>query len=46
MIFHEDEQEFTGEYTQKLDLSNSPRGIYMVQIKTQGSFVSKRIVLQ
>ena len=46
MIFHEDEQEFIGEYTQKLDLSNSPRGIYMVQIKTQGSFVSKRIVLQ
>ena len=30
----------------KVDLSNYPRGIYVVQIKTQDSFVNKRLVLQ
>ena len=34
------------EYTKEVNLSDYPRGIYMVQIRTKGSFVSKRIVLQ
>ena len=46
IVLHEDRKEFVGEYTKKVDLSNWPRGIYMVQIKTKDSFVSKRIVLQ
>ncbi|MBT3621558.1 MAG: T9SS type A sorting domain-containing protein, partial [Flavobacteriales bacterium] len=46
LVSYEDKQDFIGEYTKKVDLSNWPRGIYMVQIKTQDSFVSKRIVLQ
>tara|TARA_X000000368_G_scaffold357402_1_gene299779 strand:+ start:801 stop:1235 length:435 start_codon:yes stop_codon:yes gene_type:complete len=46
LAFHEDRKEFVGEYTKKVDLSNWPRGIYMVQIRTQDLFVSKRIVLQ
>jgi fibronectin type 3 domain-containing protein len=46
MIYQEDRQDFIGEYTKLVDLSNWHRGIYMVQIQTQGSFVSKRIVLQ
>ena len=46
MVSREDKQQFIGEYTKLVDLSNWPRGIYMVQIKTQNSFVSKRIVLQ
>ena len=46
IISQEDRQDFIGEYVKLVDLSNWPRGIYMVQIQTQDSFVSKRIVLQ
>ena len=46
LISNEDRQNFVGEYTKQVDLSDYPRGIYMVQIKTQNSFVTKRIVLQ
>tara|TARA_B100001540_G_C15341169_1_gene432518 strand:- start:205 stop:582 length:378 start_codon:yes stop_codon:yes gene_type:complete len=46
MVSREDKQQFIGEYTKLVDLSNWPRGIYIVQIKTQDSIVSKRLVLQ
>jgi hypothetical protein len=46
ILSNEDKQDFVGEYAKTVDLSNWPRGIYMVQIKTKNSFVSKRIVLQ
>ena len=46
VIFNEEKQDFVGEYTKMVDLSNWPRGIYMGQIRTRNSFVSKRIVLQ
>ena len=46
LVSKEDKQDFIGEYTNQVDLSDSPRGIYMLQIRTQDSFVSKRIVLQ
>ena len=46
IVSNENRRDFVGEYTKKVDLSNWPRGIYMVQIKTKDSFVSKRIVLQ
>jgi hypothetical protein len=46
IVSREDKQNFIGEFTKKVDLSDYPRGIYMVQIKTNASFVSKRIVLQ
>jgi len=46
LVSKEDKQDFIGEYTKQVDLSDSPRGIYMLQIMTQDSFVSKRIVLQ
>ena len=45
MISHEYKQQFVGEYTKKINLSNWPKGIYMVQVRTQRSFISKRIVL-
>jgi hypothetical protein len=46
LVSKEDKQDFIGEYTKQVDLSDFPRGIYMLQIRTQDSFVSKRIVLQ
>jgi hypothetical protein len=46
LVSTEAKQDFVGEYTKAVDLSNWPRGIYMIQIKTMESFVYKRIVLQ
>ena len=46
LVSQEDKQDFIGEYIKQVDLSDYPRGIYMLQIRTQNSFVSKRIVLQ
>ncbi len=46
VITTEEKKAFVGEYIKQLDLSEYPRGIYMVQIKTNDSFVSKRVVLQ
>ena len=46
VISYEEKQDFVGEYTKSVDLSAYSKGIYMVQIKTQESFITKRIVLQ
>jgi len=46
LVSQEEKQDFIGEYTKQVNLSDYPRGIYMVQIRTNDSFVSKRIVLQ
>ena len=42
----ENKELFIGEFTKQVNLSEYPRGIYIVQIKTNDSFISKRIVLQ
>ena len=42
----ENKELFVGEYTKQVDLSEHPRGIYMVQIKTNNSFITKRVVVQ
>jgi hypothetical protein len=46
LITQENKKDFIGEFTKRVDLSGYPKGIYMLQIKTTNSFVSKRIVLQ
>jgi hypothetical protein len=46
LISYEEKQDFVGEYTKSVDLSAYSKGIYIVLIKTQDSFVTKRIVLQ
>ena len=46
IIHLEKKQSFIGEYTKKINLSAYPKGIYIVQIKTTDSFVSKRVVVQ
>ena len=42
----ENKKLFIGEFTKQVNLSEYPRGIYIVQIETNDSFISKRIVLQ
>tara|TARA_Y100000385_G_scaffold154737_1_gene160448 strand:- start:9446 stop:10303 length:858 start_codon:yes stop_codon:yes gene_type:complete len=46
VIMIENKEMFVGEYTKQVDLSEYPRGIYMVQIKTNNSFITKRVVVQ
>jgi hypothetical protein len=46
VIMTENKEMFVGEYTKQVDLSEYPRGIYMVQIKTNNSFITKRVVVQ
>ena len=46
VIMIENKEMFVGEYTKQVDLSEYPKGIYMVQIKTNNSFITKRVVVQ
>ena len=46
IVYNELCKGFSGEYTRKVDLINQPKGIYMVQIRTRDSLISKRLVLQ
>ncbi|MGY8987203.1 MAG: T9SS type A sorting domain-containing protein, partial [Flavobacteriales bacterium] len=46
VIMKENKQQFIGEYTKQVDLSTYSKGIYMVKIRTNDSFVSKRILVQ
>jgi hypothetical protein len=46
LVSQEEKQDFIGEYAKQVNLSDYPRGIYMVQIRTNDSFISKRIVIQ
>ena len=45
-IFNDNRPEFSGEYNKQIDLSNYPKGVYIVQIYTGTSYVSKRLVVQ
>ena len=46
LIFEENKINFTGEYSNQLDISSYPAGVYILKIKTKESFVNKRIILQ
>ena len=39
-------QQFTGEYTQGIDLSNYARGIYFLEIETSNGIINKKLILQ
>ena len=46
IIVKENEYLFIGEFTKQIDLSEYPKGIYVIKIQTGDSFVSRRLVLQ
>jgi len=46
LVFEENIGKFTGEFTKSLDLSMSPKGIYILEIKNDDNFISKKIVIQ
>ena len=46
VLYNENNKQFIGQYLRKVDVSENPKGVYIIQIKTDNSFVSKRVVVQ
>jgi len=45
-IVNENLQQFIGEYTKQIDLSNNSKGIYFLEITTNNGVVNKRLISQ
>ena len=45
-LINEDLQQFVGEYTKQINLSNNAKGIYSLEITTNNGVVNKKIILQ
>jgi hypothetical protein len=39
-------QQFIGEYTKQIDLTNNAKGIYFLEIETSGGVINKKLILQ
>jgi hypothetical protein len=46
VIYHENKEEFIGDYTKKINLNNFDKGTYFLEIKTKSGIVNKKIILQ
>ena len=45
-LINEDLQQFIGEYTKKIDLTNNAKGIYFLEIETDNGIINKKLILQ
>jgi hypothetical protein len=45
-LINEDLQQFVGEYTKQIDLSNNAKGIYFLEIETYNRIINKKLILQ
>jgi hypothetical protein len=45
-IANEDLQQFIGEYTKQIDLTNNAKGIYFLEIETNNGVINKKLILQ
>jgi hypothetical protein len=45
-IVKEDLQQFIGEYTKQINLENSAKGIYFLEIETNQGVINKKMILQ
>ena len=45
-LINEDLQQFIGEYTKQIDLSNNAKGIYFLEIETNNGVINKKLILQ
>ena len=46
VVYTEALEQFVGEYTKQIDLSNFSKGVYIIKITTDLGVVNKKIVLQ
>jgi len=45
-VVNEDLQQFIGEYTKQIDLTNNSKGIYFLEIETNDGIINKKLILQ
>jgi len=46
VIISEDLQQFIGEYTKQINLSDNAKGIYFLEIETNDGVINKKLILQ
>ena len=46
VVYTENLEEFTGQYTNIVDMNNQPKGVYFLEITTNTGGINKKIVLQ
>jgi hypothetical protein len=39
-------EQFIGEYTKQIDLTNNAKGIYFLEIETEDGMINKKLILQ
>ncbi len=44
-LVNEELQQFIGEYTKQIDLSNNAKGIYFLEIETNNGVINKKLIL-
>ena len=44
-LHFEEKENFVGEYTKQIDLNNYPKGIYLLEIKTEVELINKKLIL-
>jgi hypothetical protein len=45
-LINENLEQFIGEYTKQINLSNNAKGIYFLEIETNDGVVNKKLILQ
>jgi len=45
-LINDNLEQFIGEYTKQIDLSNNAKGIYFLEIETENGVVNKKLILQ
>jgi hypothetical protein len=45
-LISDDLQQFVGEYTKQIDLTNNAKGIYFLEIETYNRIINKKLILQ
>ena len=45
-IISDDLQWFVGEYSKEIDLTNNKKGVYFLEIETDGGIINKKLLLQ
>ena len=45
-VYSESLHQFSGEYMNQINLYNYPKGVYMLEIKTQDGIINSRLILQ
>ena len=46
VIYTQDLEQFIGEYTKQIDLSNNSNGVYFLEITTNNGIVNKKLIIQ